>query len=416
MDTVVTPSALSGTVSAIASKSDAHRLLICAAFADKATEIVIPESSQDIDATIGCLSALGAEINRSGEVFTVNPIKNVPSSPVLDCGESGSTLRFLLPVAMGAADCVSFAGHGRLPDRPIAELTEAMKQHGVSFSAEKLPFTASGKLHGGSFSLPGNISSQYITGLLLALPLCGGGEISLTTALESASYVDMTLFSLSRFGINAEKTETGWRIPSGVRFTSPGRLTADGDWSNAAFFLSAGAISGEVSVTGLNISSTQGDKAICDALRLFGADIRAEGGKITASHRPLRGCTIDLKNIPDLLPTLAVVASFAEGATTFTGGERLRIKESDRLSSVANMINALGGSAQETADGLIVSYSPLKGGTADGANDHRIVMAAAIAASVSGGETKILGSNAVNKSYPTFWDDFLSLGGKNNVV
>lgn len=417
MNSEIIPSPLGGTVRAIPSKSDAHRLLICAALADRPTVIHVPETSQDISATAGCLTALGADIRYENGSYRVTPIKESAVSPVLDCGESGSTLRFLLPVAASINDNVGFEGHGRLPERPIGELVSVMEEHGVKFHGHKLPIKTGGKMRGGDFYLPGNISSQYITGLLLALPnTAEGGSIHLTTALESAAYVDMTLFSLHRFGIVTEEIPDGWHIPGGQAFRSPGELQADGDWSNAAFFLAAGAICGEVTVSGLDINSTQGDREICSILSRFGADVIISDNDITVKKAPLHGCEIDLKNIPDMLPALAVAASFADGTTIFTGGARLRIKESDRLRTVCTMINSLGGDAAETNDGLIVKGKPLSGGKVSGSGDHRIVMAAAIAASMANGRVTITGAEAANKSYPKFFDDFKLLGGNCNVI
>lgn len=416
MNVTVSPAPLTGTIGAIPSKSDAHRLLICAALADKPTVIHVPELSADIEATARCLAALGAEIVYENGAFTVNPLQNVPENPALDCGESGSTLRFLLPVAAALSEKASFAGRGRLPERPISDLAGAMKAHGVQFSAEKLPFSTAGRLAGGDYCLPGNVSSQYITGLLLALPLTQeGGRIHLTTSLESAAYVDMTVFSLGRFGVEVKTTSDGWSAAP-QHFISPGAIIADGDWSSAACFLTAGAIGGKVTVTGLDTRSTQGDKAVLDILRAFGAAVSTDGNAVTVTHQPLRACDVDLKNIPDLLPALAVLAAFSRGTTRFTGGARLRIKESDRLKTVSAMINALGGDAEETADGLIVRGKPLTGGTVSAENDHRIAMAAAIAAAFSAGDVTITGAEAVNKSYPRFFEDFSQLGGTVHVI
>lgn len=416
MDTYIIPAPLSGTVAAIASKSDAHRALICAALSDAPTDIEIATSSKDIDATADCLKALGAKITRKEGVFHVEPITQVRPAPVLDCSESGSTLRFMLPVAAVTAPKASFLGHGRLPERPIKELADEMKRHGVSFDRDKLPFTISGCLGPGDFYLPGNVSSQYITGLLLALPhLSARSEIHLTSKLESTSYVSMTLSSLRRFGVKILPSVDGYIIPSSASYRSPGRLRTDADWSNAAFFLTAGAVSGPVTVTGLDLRSNQGDKAILDCLEAFGAELDIQERAITVSGGQLHGAWFDLHDIPDLLPALAVVATRAEGKTVFANGSRLRIKESDRLSAVADMIRSLGGIAHETSDGIVIEGHPLHGGTVNGYNDHRIVMASAIAASIASGPVTITGSQAVNKSYPGFWQDFSSLGGNQHV-
>lgn len=411
MDIRISPAPLTGSVRAIASKSGAHRLLICAALSDAPSKLYLPTSSQDIEATIGCLRALGADITRTGEYLTVVPIKTVPNDPFLDCCESGSTLRFLLPVAAAVAPKARFTGSGRLPDRPITELVTAMASHGVGFTDIKLPLEISGRLTPGNFSIPGNVSSQYITGLLLAMAALGvGSSLSLTTALESSGYVDITLHAMSKFGVEVESTPGRWVIPAGQRFTTPGTAAVDGDWSNAAFFLTSGALGKGITMTGLDLTSPQGDKQILNILRCFGANVD-DSGDICVSAGELHGCEVDVGEIPDALPILAVLAANAKGGTQFINAGRLRLKESDRLSSTANLINSLGGKAQVMTDSLAVFGGGLTGGVVDGCNDHRIVMAAAIAASLCKEPVIITGAQAVKKSYPGFFDDFRALGG-----
>lgn len=417
MDICLSPSRLQGSVSAIPSKSDAHRLLICAALSTSPTKIYLPSSSEDIDATCRCLSALGANIQRGNGFLNILPVKDVPACPLLDCGESGSTLRFLLPVAAAICPRASFTGRGRLPDRPLGELTKVLEAHGVSFSSPKLPFTISGKLTCGKYTVTGNVSSQYITGLLLALSAVEGeSEIVLSSALESAAYIDITLHALSRFGISVEKTELGWKIPETKTFSSPENLTVDGDWSNAAFFLSAAALGHNVTLTGLDASSPQGDKAILSVLENFGAKVVTDNGKTTLLPADLHGCIVDARPIPDLLPILAVVAACSKGTTRFINAGRLRLKESDRLATTAAMLKNLGITATEKADELIVEGGKLTGGKVNGANDHRIVMAASIAATLASGNVTITDSEAVNKSYPAFFDNLRSLGGIANGI
>jgi len=414
LDTMtITPAHLSGTVKAIPSKSDAHRLLIASALADRCTKLVMTGGSEDISATIGCLRALGAYIELQSDGIAVSPIDDVPERPLLDCHESGSTLRFLLPVAAAVSEHAAFTGQGRLPQRPIGELCTAMGSGGVSFSSDRLPLETSGRLKSGVYRLPGGISSQYITGMLMALPITGGdSEIILTDKLRSGAYVDITLGVLKRFGIEVKKTDSGYFIPGGQRYRSPGKTEVDGDWSNGAFLLCAGAVGGSVTVSGLYPDSPQGDKGIVDLLRRMGADVSVNGNSVTVSGGKLRGCEIDIDETPDLLPALAMAAAFAEGDTSFVNGARLRIKESDRLAACAGLIADLGGSAEETADGLIVHGTGLRGGTTHGRGDHRIVMAAAIAAAGCKEQVTVTGCNAVNKSYPAFFDDYAKLGGR----
>ena len=417
MNIVIEPSPLKGEIAAIPSKSVAHRMLICAALADGPTTLRIPKTSDDIDATADCLRALGAAITVNNEDYIVEPIAQIENIPLLDCGESGSTLRFLLPVAAAAADRCRFDGHGRLPERPLSDLTDAMKEHGVSFDGEKLPFTIGGRLRGGIYRLPGNVSSQYITGLLLALPLCEEDSvIELTTALESASYIDITLSVLKTFGITVHCERNRYIIPGKQVFRSPGTLPVEGDWSNAAFFLTAAALNNDIAMTGLNPNSAQGDRKIIALLEQLGAVTQKDNGRLTLRSDELKGCTIDIQDTPDLLPVLSVAAAFAQGKTTFINAARLRLKESDRLASSAAMIENLGGRAEVGEDELTVYGTGLIGGTVESCNDHRIAMSAAVAATRCSKPVTILHAEAVKKSYPGFYNDYNKTGGKAHVL
>ncbi len=408
------PSVLTGQIRAIPSKSEAHRLLICAALADGDTVLEMGRTSEDIEATAACLRSLGASIDTTDQGVRVSPAARFKTGALLDCGESGSTFRFLLPVSAALMDSVSFTGRGRLPDRPISDLMDALKAHGVSFSSDRLPFTTSGRLTPGSFELPGNVSSQYITGLLLALPMLkSSSEIRLTTPLESASYVNITLRAMSTFGINVHGQ---WAVSGGQSYRSPGHLKVGGDWSNSAFFLCAGALKGSVTVTGLDLDSAQGDRAITDILRRFGANVTATSSGVTVSPGELHGIDMDVADIPDLLPVLSVTAAFAKGDTRFFNAQRLTLKESDRIASTTHMLEALGGKAHWDGNVFTVHGSGLSGGHVDGSGDHRIVMSAAIAALGSSGSVTISGSEAVNKSYPSFFEDYNMLGGQANVI
>ncbi len=417
MNAVIHPAPLSGSIAAIASKSDAHRLLILAALSQGETILKMEQRSEDIDATIGCLRALGAEISLLPDGVLVRGIERVSEDPLLDCGESGSTFRFLLPVATALSAKARFVGSGRLPERPIGELMRAMEQHGVAFSASSLPFSTTGKLTGGAYTLPGNVSSQYLTGLLLALPLLSeSSRISLTTKLESAAYVDITLHALKRFGIAVEVTDESYAISGGQTIQSVGERRVDGDWSNAAFFLAAGAIGAPLRMTGLNLNSPQGDKAILDALFAFGATMNATAKAVSVSPAPLFGCEIDVGETPDLLPVLAVLGACASGETRLVNAARLRLKESDRLASVSAMLRALGAKVEELPDSLVITGGKLTGGVMDSCRDHRIAMAAAVASIRCRGDVTILNADAVNKSYPAFFEDFNRLGGHAHVV
>lgn len=417
MNLSIKPAKLCGAIAAIPSKSDAHRLLILAALSGGETRLVMPQRSEDIDATIRCLRALGAQIEIVPDGVRVRGITKPAEDPLLDCGESGSTFRFLLPVAAALCERARFTGTGRLPERPIGELVRTMREHGVSFSSEHLPFTIEGRLAGGDFNLPGDVSSQYLTGLLLALPMLREpGSITLTTRLESAAYVDITLHALKRFGVEIASKDGTYFLAAKRRPKSPGELRVDGDWSNAAFFLAAGAIGAPVCVRGLDPDSPQGDKAILRMLAGFGAKITPSADSIWVSPAPLKGCVIDVSETPDLLPALAVLGACASGETRLVNASRLRLKESDRLSSVAAMLRALGGEVTELPDALVIRGGELTGGEVDCYRDHRVAMAAATASVRCREHVRVLGADAANKSYPAFYTDFNRLGGQAYVV
>lgn len=394
MDIILLPRRLDGTVPAIPSKSQAHRLLICAAFADAPTFLRCPDTSRDIDATASCLRALGAEITRLPEGYRVEPVRNLPASALLNCGESGSTLRFLLPVAGALGVDATFQLSGRLPRRPVSPLWEEMERMGCCLSRPSGDtLRCTGKLRSGAYAIDGGISSQFVSGLLFGLSLLDEhSTLEVTGRVESAPYIRMTEQALNRFGKDPAN-------PGGGHFHSPGDVTVEGDWSNAAFFLAAAAMGNPVSVTGLRMDSCQGDRAVTDILPLLEA-----------------GCPIiPAGDIPDLVPILAVVAARKHGGT-FTHIRRLRLKESDRVAAVAAMLRALGGAVEIGEDSMTVVGTGLTGGTVDAQGDHRIAMAAAIAATVCTAPVTILGAQAVEKSYPSFWAEYCRLGGKEETA
>lgn len=411
MNLTLAPRPIGGSIQAIASKSQAHRLLICAAFAEKPTKIVCAETSQDIEATARCLSALGAHIDYCGDTYTVYPIEIPNAEAVLDCAESGSTLRFLLPVVAALGVSADFVMHGRLPDRPLSPLWELLEQNGITFARPAHnTLHMEGRLRAGTYTIAGNVSSQFVSGLLFALPLTNGEcNIMLTSPLESAPYVDLTIAALKRFGIESERTENGYRLAQNQRYRSCGRITVEGDWSNAAFWLCSGAFCAPMQVTGLNPASAQGDRKIIEILRRFGAEICTGDDGITVSPARLHGIEIDVSDVPDLVPPLALTATCASGITRIYGAQRLKIKESNRLLSVSQALNSLGGKVIVTDDGLIIEGMPLHGGSVDSQNDHRIAMMAAVASTICSGKIELSGVEAVNKSYPRFWEDFRNL-------
>ncbi len=399
MKAIIAPSRLSGTIPAIASKSQAHRLLICAALADGPTSIACPTLSADITATAECLQALGAGITYAHGVFSVSPIASVPPCPALDCGESGSTLRFLLPVVCALGAKAQIKMHGRLPQRPLSPLWEELEHHGARLSRPQADIIAvEGRLTPGDYTLAANVSSQFISGLLFALPLLGRtSTIALTGHLESASYLIMTVRALGLFGVDCPLEGSSFTVPE-ARYVSPGQAAVEGDWSNAAFWVAADAICGHtLRITGLSPDSPQGDRAVSEL----------------AGHIAAGNAVIDCQDVPDLVPVLSVLAAVTPGETRFVNAGRLRIKESDRLSATAGLINALGGDARELPDGLAVTGKDrLSGGEVSSVNDHRIAMSAAVAALACSGPVILHGAQAVNKSYPGFWRDYAALGGE----
>ncbi|MBE6928289.1 MAG: 3-phosphoshikimate 1-carboxyvinyltransferase [Ruminococcaceae bacterium] len=405
------PRPIGGEISAIASKSQAHRLLICAAFSDRPTKIHCAEISQDIQATVNCLTALGSHIDYHSGVYTVCPIERPTANAVLDCAESGSTLRFLLPVVAALGTGAEFLMRGRLPQRPLSPLYELLEENGICFSRPTSnTLRMQGKLRANTYRISGNISSQFISGLLFAMPLIGEpSSIMLTTKLESAPYVSMTLSAMAQFGIVVQETERGYCLLDGQTYHTGGQAVVEGDWSNAAFWLCSGAICSPICVKGLRLDSAQGDRRIVDVLRSFGATISVQEDSITVSPGTLHGIELDASDFPDLVPPIALVAACARGTTRIYGAQRLRIKESDRIASVCQALQSLGGSVCATEDGLFIEGHTLCGGSVDSCNDHRIAMMAAIASCVCSGNIELCGAEAVDKSYPKFWDDFRKL-------
>ena len=399
-------------VRAISSKSEAHRALICAALADGDTKIICTDTNADIDATASCLNALGATITRVSDGFEVKPIDALWEKAMLDCNESGSTLRFMLPLCASlGADC-SFIMRGRLASRPLSPLYELLESNGVTLSEQGIsPLSISGKLKAGNYSLAANVSSQYISGMLFALAIADGeSRLTLEGKIESAPYIFMTVNTLKAFGadVTFDADNNVFDINGKTKLTSPKTFTVGGDWSNAAFYLSAGAI-GKNPVTLQNIdrNSAQGDRAILAVLSNMGADIRASGNEVTVHPSKLHGADIDAADIPDLVPVLSVAASVADGKTKIYNASRLRLKESDRIESVCSLLSGLGADIEATEDGMIICGKPqLAGGEVDSYNDHRIAMSAAIASLVCENTVKISRFEAINKSYPSFLDGF----------
>ena len=427
----IDPRPLAGTVPAIASKSLAHRHIIAAALANGTTRVECATTCEDIEATVRCLETLGARIERDPRGFTVHPVPKSTERGILaalkgrtlDCGESGSTLRFLLPVACALGAEATFTGEGRLGERPIEPLARELVAAGADLGdGSGLPLTTGGRIRPGTFELPGDVSSQYITGLLLAAPLLdGASQVRVVGRLESRPYVDLTIAVLAAFGVVVAVEEgatpgglplTVFSVPAGG-YRTPGRVTVEGDWSNAAFWLCAGALGDEpVTVTGIEPQSIQGDRAVLAVLALFGARARRAQSAITVRPCGLRPIELDARDIPDLVPVLAAVAACAEGRSRIFGCARLRLKESDRLLTTAEELGHLGAAVAVERDALVIDgRGRLAGGAVDAHGDHRIAMMAAVAATRCDGPVTIFGAEAVNKSYPGFFQHYRQLGG-----
>ena len=424
MKVTILPGPLKGSVTILPSKSQLHRLLICAALADGETFLrSAPTRAEDVEATIACLTALGAKIQWTGAGFQIIPIDRakLPERAVLPCRESGATFRFMLPLVCALGVSGEFHMAGRLPKRPLAPLDDELTRHGIRLTRpEPAVLRTEGKLQAGDYVLPGNVSSQYITGLLLALPLLTeNSTLTIKGAVESADYIHMTLEAAAAFGQIPILDKNCYHIHSGsTPYQSPGITDAEGDWSNAAFWLCAGAMpKGEVTVHGLNPASSQGDRDIVSVLEQMGAYITWAGNVITASEEQRLGVEIDATAIPDLIPVLSAVAAVSRGRTTIKNAARLRIKESDRLAATAGVLNILGAKVNEKPDGLVIEGVPqLTGGTVDAWGDHRIAMMAAIASTACIGPVTITGADAVRKSYPQFWEELATLGKEVHLI
>ena len=412
MNFVISPGTRTGAVRIPASKSQAHRLLICAALGKKTVTVRCDGLNADILATAACLRALGAKITEEDGALRVEPIRETPGGLcVLPCGESGSTLRFLLPVvgALGA-DAV-FLREGRLPERPLEPLLSELVRGGMTFRSEGEKLFCAGKLAPGAYTLPGNISSQYISALLFALPhLAGDSMLTITGTRESEGYIAMTENALAQSGVRLYKTNSGYDIPGRQVYSLPGTVEVEGDYSSAAFFLCMGALSRTgITVSGLREDSAQGDRAVLDILRTMGAVVKETPSGITVRRGALRGTVIDAAPVPDLIPALCALAAAAEGETRVVNAARLRLKESDRLATTAGMLSALGADIEELPEGLVVRGGGLRGGAVSAQHDHRIAMAAAVAACSCTETVTVEGWECTNKSYPRFREDFEAL-------
>ena len=414
----IEPVMLKGEVLVPPSKSVAHRAIIAAALSGEECSISNISMSKDIQATLGCMKKLGADFEidarNSKVIFYGKKKKSLPKKLILDCCESGSTLRFLIPVALTTGKLVEMTGQGRLMQRPQKPYFDLFSRKEIEYIQNDNYIRLNGQLKSGLFRLPGNISSQFISGLLFALPLLeGDSEIEVTTLLESKGYVDLTLAVLRDFGIEIENKNYRRFIVAGGQKYHARDYRIEGDYSQAAFFLTAGALGCDVKCAGLNPDSLQGDKKILDILKEAGAEIiTGTDGAVQALRTDyMHGIKIDAREIPDLVPILAVLCAFCKGESNIINAGRLRMKESDRLAAVSGELKQLGAEITERVDSLkIIGRDVLHGNTVSAWNDHRIAMSMAIAACRCEGEVSITGAaEAVKKSYPDFFKVYDSL-------
>jgi len=409
MKTVCVSSApLSGEVAAPLSKSYAHRMLIAAALSGGS---VFFGPSDDARRTAEGLVSLGFQGTFKGETVSFGAFMPSDSEREICVGESGSTLRFLLPLATALGVKATFITEGRLGERPMEPLLASLRAHGVTAEGSRV----CGKLASGEFQIDATVSSQFVTGLLMALPLLDGdSEIVLRGEMVSAPYVDITLDVLSRSGIEVKRTDRGFYLKGGQKYHAfSGGVP--GDFSGAAFPLVAGALGKGVTVTGLDLTSVQGDKEVLSVLRAAGAKVQTDGARVTVKKGELKAFRADIGAIPDLAPVLAVLAAYAKGESRFDKVGRLRDKESDRLFAIREMLRAAGISTREEGDSLFVVGGAPKGGVFDSFSDHRMAMSEAVLAAFASGESTITDYTCVRKSYPEFWEDFAALGGKYEV-
>ena len=397
----ISPSKLFGKVRVPASKSISHRALICAALADGVSMIDNLLECDDTAATIGILTAMGAKIYREDSKTIVEGISAANREIKADCYESGSTLRFLIPVAAALGCSSEFTGRAKLPERPITPYFTELTKNGITFDTREMPYRFSGQLKAGAYTIAGDISSQFISGLLFALPLLSGdSEIVITSPLQSKAYADITIAALKEFGVTVRETKQGYLVPGNQKY-KPCETSIEADMSQAAFYVVANAIGSDITIEGLNKNSLQGDRAILDIV----------------SHANGNAFDVDASQIPDLVPILTVLAAFAKGTSHITNCGRLRLKESDRLAVITSELNKLGADIIESSDSLTINgVEGIHGGICESHVDHRIPMSLAIASTRANEPVIINGAECVSKSYPHFFEDFKALGGKADVI
>ena len=417
MDKVtITASKLRGSVRIPSSKSVSHRAVICAGLSQGVSNIGNINFSQDIDATIGAMKSFGVQAEKGNLSLKISGAGNLDvADENIDCFESGSTLRFLIPIAALTGRKVVFSGRGELVNRPLGPYYEIFDEKHVKYETKdgRLPLTVEGKLTPGDYRIRGDVSSQFISGLLFSLPLLDGdSKIIITSELESKAYVDLTVDMLKRFSVSVDNLAYREYLIKGNQSYKAVDCSVEGDFSQAAFWLVAGTLGADVECQGLDLASLQGDKAILDIIRQMGGRIEVKGDSVRALPAKTRGITFDASECPDLVPAVTVLAALSEGTTEIVNAARLRIKECDRLKAICTELNKIGADIEEKEDGLIIrGRERLAGGVTRSWGDHRIAMALAAASIRCSGPLVIEDSASVRKSYPEFWNHFKMLGG-----
>jgi 3-phosphoshikimate 1-carboxyvinyltransferase len=410
---------LTGTITIPASKSYAHRILIASAVSDTPIRVFGILKGDDITSTINCLTVLGAKFEKISDIeILVTPITKLPDKKVLlNAGESGSTLRFLLPLVASLGVNTTFIGEGRLAKRPIDELLNVLIEHGITASNSKLPLNIKDTLSGGTYKINGSISSQYITGLLLALPLVKEDSIvEVEESIVSANYIDITLYVLELYGIKIRKEGNKFYISGNQKYQAVKTINVESDWSSACFFAAGGVLSGDITLLGLNNKSLQGDSIVIDLLSKMNANITYTDSGITFTKSKLTAIEFSAKDCPDIVPIMSIVCANAKGITKIKDIERLRIKESNRLEAIIEMLTLFGIKTEYSTNLLTIYGGKITGADISGYNDHRMVMSEAISVCSKKSSVTIEGAEAINKSYPSFFEEFKFLGGEVEIV
>lgn len=416
-EVTIYPGSLAGEVFIPPSKSMSHRAIICAGLSEGVSTINNVGKSQDIEATCEAMRSLGITVEEAASFLRIKGSAALElRNSRIDCRESGSTLRFIIPIAALTGKSVAFYGEGKLVERSLVPYFNIFEKQGIKYETDsgKLPLHINGRLAPGEFKLPGNISSQFISGLMFALPLLEeDSQITVTTELESKPYIDLTMKALNEFSIYIENHDYRTFLIKGKQKYRARDYTIEGDFSQAAFWLTAGALGSDVVCKGLDMGSMQGDKSVMDTIEKMGGKIAVEFDTVSALPADTKGTVIDASQCPDLVPILAVLGALSEGRTEIVNAKRLRLKESDRLKAVSSELNNLGACIIEKEDGLVIEgRKSLCGGKVDSWNDHRIAMALAVAATRCEEPVVISNASSVKKSYPDFWEHYKALGGR----